>query len=598
MKVIKRSDIELRYKWNLSDIYKDDSCFYTDIDDLNSKLENVDKYKNKLDSNSTTLYTFLNMYESISQKFEKIYAYATLKYCEDTKNVTSQAMYQKANAEVSIFSSKFAFMNNVILNINDSKIDTFISQNSSLKKYKTFIDDIKRTRGHILSDKEETLLAKMNDLLRSSRNIFNSFNNADIKFNDVKDSKNVTHKLTHGNYIKMLKNSDRVLRKNAFLSMYSKYDAYKNTLAEIMLTNLKKDVFLKNARKYNSSLEYFLDQNNIDTKVYDNIIKAVDDSLPCLYNYFEIKKKYLKLDSMHLYDVYLNISNDVPKEINYNDAKDIVLNALSVLGVDYNRILKKALDSRWIDVYETGGKRSGGFSLQVYGVHPYILLNYNNTIDDVSTLAHELGHTIHSYYTINNQPYIYSNYSIFVAEIASTVNECLLSNYLLKNTTDKNTKIYLLSDYIERVRATIYRQTMFAEFEKIIHQKIEQGMSVTIDDLCSLYYTLNQKYFGSNVVIDEQIKMEWARIPHFYNSFYVYQYATGMSCAIYISNKILQNDQDFIAKYIDFLKSGNSMYPLDLLKKLGLDLSETDVFKQAMNVFKAKIIELKNLLGD
>lgn len=595
---MERKDIDKKYIWNLEDIYENIQNWEKAIDNLNNEINKVDNYKKNMILSSDNLYNFLNWYEDVCEQIDKIVEYASLKYCENTKNATYQAMYQKAMSEVTYISSKLSFVNSEIIKLQDSQIQDYYNQNLNLKKYKQFINDIMRMKSHTLNEDKENMLSKLSDFSMSPGNIFSSFNNSDLKFEDVLDSKNIKHKLTHGTYTKYLTSNDRVLRKNAFNNMYDAYYSYKNTLADIFLANVKKDIYFKDIRGYNSSLEYYLNQNNIDTKVYDNIVKVVNDNLIYLQEYLRLKKNYLKLDQMHMYDIYLNIANSKQKDIEFDSAKNIVIDALKVLGDGYISVLKKAFDNRWIDVYETDGKRSGGFTSQVYGVHPYVLLNYNKTLDDVSTIAHELGHAMHSHYTLQNQTYIYSNYCIFVAEIASTVNEYLLNDYLVKNTEDKDTKIYLLNDFLERFRATVYRQTMFAEFEKNVHQNMEESIPVTCDNLCDIYYKLNQKYFGKNIVIDKPIEMEWARIPHFYNSFYVYQYATGMSCAIYIANRILNNDSAIKIKYLDFLKSGDSKYPLDILNDIGINLDDTQVFKEAIDVFNQKLAQLKTLCGD
>ena len=595
---MKRKDINKKYIWNLEDIYENTQSWEKAIDNLNNEINKADSYKQNMLLNSNNLYNFLTWYEYVCEQIDKIVEYASLKYCENTKDDTYQAMYQKAMSEVTYISSKLSFVNSEIIKLQDSQIQDYYNQNLNLKKYKQFIDDIIRMKSHTLSEDKENMLSKLSDFSMSPGNIFSSFNNSDLKFDDVLDSKNIRHKLTHGTYTKYLTSSDRVLRKNAFNNMYDAYYNYKNTLADIFLANIKKDIYYKDIRGYNSSLEYYLNQNNINIKVYDNIIKVVNDNLVYLQEYLNLKKNYLKLDQMHMYDIYLNISNSKQEDIEFDKAKNIVINALKVLGDGYVSVLKEAFDNRWIDVYETDGKRCGGFTSQVYGVHPYVLLNYNKTLDDVSTIAHELGHAMHSYYTLQNQTYIYSNYCIFVAEIASTVNEYLLNDYLIKNTNDKDTKIYLLNDFLERFRATVYRQTMFAEFERDIHQNMEKFIPVTCDNLCDIYYKLNQRYFGKNIVVDKSIEMEWARIPHFYNSFYVYQYATGMSCAIYIANRILNNDNAIKIKYLDFLKSGDSKYPLDILNDIGINLDDTQVFKEAIDVFNQKLSQLKALCGD
>lgn len=592
-----RTSIDKKYIWNLEDIYKSDKDFKNDFNSLSEYLEKLENFKSNLAKDSNTLYNCLSLYDTLNQKFDKVYSYASLKHNENTKDAKYQSLYQKVIAFSSQFSSSVAFVYTEILSIDDNILNKYIEENEELKKYDIFIKEIIRNKKHILSQKEEELLGKLSDFSNSPSSIFKMYDNADISFNDVQDSNGKTHNLTHGNYILMLTSKDKVLRENAFKEMANQYIKNKNTLSEILLSNIKKDVFYKTVRKYNSSIQQALDEDNIDVSVYNNLIKSVDEGLPILQRYLSLKKKVLNLDEFHLYDCYLNVASESDKKVNYDDAVDIVLKALSVLGDKYIKDLKNGFDSRWVDVFETDGKRSGAYESQVYGVHPYVSLNYNSSIEDVSTIAHELGHAMHSYYTINTQPYIYANYKIFVAEVASTVNECLLSEYLIKNEKDKQTKIYLLNDFIEKIRLTIFRQTMFAEFEKIVHEKVENMESLTSDDMCNIYYELNKKYFGKDVIVDKEIEIEWARIPHFYNSFYVYKYATGMSAALAISSRIISGDNTTLTNYLEFLKKGDSQYPIDLLKAVGVDLSTDKPVKEAMKVFEEKVSELTELIN-
>ena len=422
------------------------------------------------------------------------------------------------------------------------------------------------------------------------------FNNADIKFPFVKDEDGEEVEVTKGRYIKFLESKDRRVRADAFQALYSSYTNSRNTLSSMLLSNVKKNKFYSSVRKYGSALESSLDSDNISTDVYDNLIKTVNDNLHLMQRYLKLRKKALKLDELHMYDLYVPIVDQPKKNILYGDAMKMVENGLNPLGEEYLGYLKQGFNSGWIDIFENEGKTSGAYSWGAYKTHPYVLLNYQGTINDVFTLAHEMGHALHSFYTNKTQPYIYSEYRIFVAEVASTLNEALLMHHLLQETQDKQEKAYLLNHHLEEFRGTIFRQVMFAEFEKVVHEKVEHGEALTTDALCSIYRDLNTRYFGSEVVIDEDISIEWARIPHFYNSFYVYKYATGFSAAISLANQILTEGKPAVDRYINFLSSGGSDYPLELLKKAGVDLSTPKPVQDALNEFKKTLEELEKLI--
>lgn len=422
------------------------------------------------------------------------------------------------------------------------------------------------------------------------------YNNADIKFPSILDENGESVELTKGRYIKFLESKDRRVRKDAFHALYSTYSAQKNTLAASLTANVKKNRFYSSVRRYNSSLEWSLDADNIPTGVYTNLIETIDKNLPLLHRYLRLRKKALKLDELHMYDLYVPLVEEDKRNIPYEEACQMVIEGLWPLGSEYNGYLKQGFDSGWIDVYENEGKTSGAYSWGTYKTHPYVLLNYQGTINDVFTIAHEMGHSLHTFYTQKTQPYIYSEYKIFVAEVASTVNEAILMQYLLENTPDRNKKAYLLNHYLEEFRGTVFRQVMFAEFEKIIHERVEQGEALTEQGLSSIYHDLNEKYFGCEVHIDNDIDMEWARIPHFYRSFYVYKYATGFSAAVSLSSQILKEDKPAVDRYINFLKSGSSDYPLELLKKAGVDLSTPKPVQDALDVFAKTLDALEDII--
>lgn len=439
---------------------------------------------------------------------------------------------------------------------------------------------------------KEALIAQVYEIANSPSNIFYMLNNADIDFGEVTDSKGDEHKLTHGSYSSLLESSDRELRKNAFEKLYATYFKQKNTLAAIYSSSVKKDLFTTRVRNYDTCLNAMLFANNIPTSVYTSLIETVNKHLPLLHKYVSIRKKMLGLDDLSMYDLYTPIVADVDTPISYEEAKTTVLEAVKPLGKEYCDILNKAMnEEKWVDIYENVGKRSGAYSWGAYGVHPYVSLNYANNLDSMFTLAHEMGHAMHSYYTWENQPVVYGDYTIFVAEVASTVNEALLMEHLLKTTTDKKQRLYLLNHFMDQFKGTLFRQTMFAEFELKTHTMAEQSEALTFDSMCEIYYELNKKYYGNEIISNEEIKWEWARIPHFYTAFYVYQYATGYSAAIALSNKILK--ENGAEDYINFLKGGSSKYSIDLLKGAGVDMTTSEPVEKALSVFKNILDEME-----
>jgi oligoendopeptidase F len=442
------------------------------------------------------------------------------------------------------------------------------------------------TKEHSLSDKEEAILAKVANVTGVSGDIFSKFNNADVKFKKVTDSKGEEHDLTNGRYGALMESQDRELRKSAFENLYASYKDNINTIAAMFYGNVKQAVFYADVRKYNSSLERYLSGSFIPTDVYKSLINTVNENLDLMHRYVSLRKKELNLSELHFYDIYAPMVKDFNWEVSYEEAKEMALKALAPMGEDYVEIVKSGYENGWVDVYENKGKRSGAFSWGCYGTHPYIFLNYTDTLNDVFTLIHETGHAMHTYYSNNTQPYVYAGYRIFVAEVASTVNESLLMQYLLKNCTDKEQKKYLLNHYFEQFKGTLYRQTMFAEFEMKAHEMVENGEVLSASNLCELYKGLNEKYFGKDMIIDDNIAYEWARIPHFYTPFYVYQYATGYSAAIAISLKILEGDKEVLEGYKKFLKSGSSMHPIELLKLAKVDMTKPEVVSDALKVFK------------
>ncbi len=595
-KIAKRDEIPKEFKWILEKMYENEKKWSEDFQIIRELAKETTKFSGKLEDSSENLYKILKLSDEISQKMENVFVYAKMRKDEDNTVAKYQAMTDKAQALNVEISSSLSFIVPEIIGIEEEKIKAFLKENKDLNLYKFYLEELLRQKDHILSQKEEQLLAQMGELSAAPRNIFSMINNADIKFPTIVDESGNELEVTKGRYIKLLESKERRVRKEAFKALYSSYEKQKNTIASTLNYSVKKDVFYSKIRKYNSALESSLDDDNIPISVYDNLIKTVEKHMDTMYRYVKLRKKVLGVDELHMYDLFAPMVKEVEFDVPYGEAKEEVKNGLRPLGEEYLGLLQKGYDEGWIDVYENEGKTSGAYSWGTHNSNPYVLLNYQDSVNDMFTLAHEMGHSLHSYYSHENQPYVYSGYKIFVAEVASTVNEALLMEYLLGKTKDKNKRIYLLNHYLEQFRGTVYRQTMFAEFEKIIHEKVEQGEALTPEVFCEIYEKLNKKYYGPDIVIDDEIKMEWARVPHFYNAFYVYKYATGYSAAISLSQKILNEGTPAVDKYINFLKGGGSKYPIDLLKGAGVDMTTTEPVEKALGVFEKLVTEMEELL--
>lgn len=579
-----RDEILEEYKWDLSSIYQNKKSWEEDIKEVDILGDKLEKYKDKVSEEN--IFEVINFSLEISSKLENIYVYSKLLYDENTKDPKRQSMVDKAEYINVKISEKIAFIEPNIMKLDIKKIRGI----DKLKEYSKYIEDMFRQKKHILSKEEENILASMGEVFSSSENTFGLLNEADLEFGNIENEEKELVRLTHGNYIKFLESHDRKVREASFKRVYGTYEKLKNTFSGLLKNHMKKNTVVSRIRKYDSPIEMFLDGNKISPKVYESLIEVVGENLEYLHKYIDKRKDILGLEDLHMYDLYVPLVKDIDKTIGYDEAREILMKGLEPLGEEYLSIVRKGLDSKWVDVYESDGKRSGAYSWGTYSSKPYILLNYHDRIDDVFTLAHEMGHSIHSYYTRNAQPYVYGDYSIFLAEIASTVNEILLINYLLENSKDESEKRYLLNYYIEQFRGTVYRQTMFAEFERDIYELISKGEDVNVEVLKKTYIGLNKKYFGENIIIDEEIEMEWARIPHFYYNFYVYQYATGFSIASYFAGKILEGDISTRDNYIKFLKSGSSDYPTYILKNIGVDVEDKKVYQESLKTFK-KLIE-------
>ena len=596
-KLKKRNEVEPQHKWKIEDLYQNDEQWQEEVEVINTLVDELKQYQGKLGDSAESLYSFLSLSDKVDQLVERVYVYANQKFHEDTTNGTYQELADKATNVMMTVNSALSFTTPEILTIPEERIRGFYEEKIELLQYQRMIQEIMKDKPHTLSSEMEELLAQTAEIADGPDNTFSMLNNADIKFPTIIGEDGEEIEITHGRYIKLMESPDRRVRKETFEGLYSSYKKLKNTLASLYSTNVKKDIFYAKARKFNSSLESALNGSRIPVEVYQNLIEAVHENLPAMYKYMEIRKKALKVDELHMYDIYAPIVSDFKMEVSFEEAKQIVKEGLKPLGEEYLSILQEGFDNGWIDIYENEGKRSGAYSWGAYGTHPFVLLNYQNNLNNTFTLAHEMGHAIHSYYSDKNQPITYAGYRIFVAEVASTCNEALLMAHLIGNAKDKKEKAYLINYHLEQFRGTLYRQTMFAEFEMLTHQMAEEGQALTAETLSKLYYDLNKKYFGDNVVIDEDIAMEWARIPHFYRNFYVYQYATGYSAAIALSKRILEKGESAVEEYIhNFLCGGSSKDPIDLLKGAGVDMSSKEPVEQALKVFADLVDQLEELI--
>ena len=591
-----RADADPKYTWALEDIYPSDEAWDAAYAEAQNFSRQISAFRGRLGSSARTLLEFLQLGETISVAFDSLYGYAQRRSDEDTAVSKYQGMSSKAISLMVAVDAAGSFETPELLAIPDEKLDQFYQELPELTVYRTYLDNLRRKRAHILSDAEEKLLASAGEISQSPDTIYSMFADADLKFPPAVDSAGNEHELTHGSYIPLMHSTDRVLRKSAFQSLYSMYGKFRNTAAAILTAQVKQLKFHADARRYPSTLHMSLDSSNVPTEVYTNLIQAVHDNMQPMYRYVALRKKLLGVDELHMYDLYTPIVADADEKIPYEQAKETVLRALAPMGEDYLNILREGFDNRWIDVYENVGKCSGAYSAGLR-VHPYVLLNYADTLDSMFTLAHEMGHAIHSYLSNKNHPVIYSDYVIFVAEVASTCNEALLMQYLLNNTTDPRKRAYLINYFLEQFRTTLYRQTMFAEFELEINRRNEAGESLTAEVYNQIYHDLNVRYFGDGIVIDPEIDLEWARIPHFYYDYYVYQYATGYAAAIALSRRILREGEPAVRDYLEFLSGGCSKDPISLLRGAGVDMATTQPITEALRLFDELIDEMEQLLS-
>ena len=595
-KVLKREEVQKEYTWALEDFYESNEKCREDIQLLEGKIEEFLACKGNLGESGESLKTALDAYFTLAQNLEKVYVYAAQKLHQDMGNGAQQNLEKSAQILMNKFYAAVSFMEPEILTIPEETLKSWIQEVPGMELYGYFLENILKEKAHTLDEKTEELLARAREIGEAPSNIFAMFNNADVRFEDVTDKDGQKHPLTVGLYGNYIKSKDRELRKSAMENLYKVYRQFTNTLSAAFDANLRSADFFAKEHRYGSAREASLAANHIPVPVYDNLLEAVNKNLPLLHRYMDIRKKALNLSELHMYDLYVPMVGDVDGEYSFEEAKEIVRKALVPLGEDYLELLEKGFSERWIDVYENEGKRTGAYSWGVYGVHPYVLLNYHGSLHDVFTLAHEMGHSMHSWYSNHKQPYAYSQYSIFVAEVASTLNEALLIHYLLKNSKDQTERAYLVNYFLEQFRTTLYRQTMFAEFERDAHAMVNEGGALTAETLNELYGNLNKKYFGENVICDPEISYEWSRIPHFYTPFYVYQYSTGFSAAIAISNKILKGEEGIVEKYKEFLSGGSSMTPIELLRICGVDMESREPVESALEVFREYLDEMEKLL--
>jgi len=587
----RRDQISEKYKWDLSLIYNDEDKWTLDYLAVESIIPKFKNYKGRVMVSADGLYEIVNLSFETSRKLEKLYMYAHLNYDSDTSVNKYQVLVGKVQNLYKKYDEETTFIGPEILKSSYSKVKEYYNEFEGLKQYDNYFKEIFRYKKHTLSVKEEKILSSMGNLFNVPSKTYNFLTDTDMRFGFIKDEEGNEVELTNNNYSKYISSNNREVRKEAFIKMYETYKQFINTAASTLYGEIEGNVNISKLRHYNSAIGMTLYSDNINLSVYNNLIDTVSKNLDKLFKYYDLRKKVLKLDDIHLYDIYTNLIENSDKDYSLDEAKTLVINSLSVLGEDYITNLTKAFDEKWIDVYSNVGKRSGAYSSGSYDTNPYILLNYQGKLKDVSTMAHELGHSLHTYYSIKNNNYQDSHYAIFVAEVASTVNELLLCKYMLQKSVDKDEKLTILNKMLELFKGTIYRQTMFAEYEKIIYEKCENDEILTQELLSDIYYDINKKYFGSDFIVDEQIRYEWARIPHFYYLFYVYKYATGLSAACYIVNNILSGKEGYIEKYLEFLKSGSKDYPIELLKIADVDMNDPKVVESAIQMFDETIDE-------
>ncbi|MWC28897.1 oligoendopeptidase F [Paenibacillus sp. MMS18-CY102] len=591
--VPKRSETAAEHHWKLEDLFGDQASWDREYALAKEQIKKAAEYEGKL-ADPAQLKACFELEDELSLHVERLYVFANMRHHEDTAEPTYQALSDKTKKLSVETGEALSYVTPEVLSLSDEQLDALIN-NSDLALYKKTLEEMRRQKAHILSKSEEALLAQVGSVTQAPNTIYSMLSNADLKFPKVKNEQGEEVELTQGRYIQFLESKNREVRENAFKAMYDTYNKLRNTTAATLNANVTKNVFYSRARKYPSSLEMSLFGDNIPKEVYTNLIDTIHKHLPLMYRYMELRKKLLGVDELHMYDLFAPLVDEFKMDITYDQAKATVKESLKPLGDAYLNVLQEGFDQGWIDVYENEGKRSGAYSWGAYGTHPYVLLNHKDNLNSMFTLTHEMGHAMHSYYSDTTQNYRDAQYTIFLAEVASTLNEALLMDYMLNKSTDPKEKMYLLTYYADQFRTTVFRQTMFAEFEKIVHERTEAGESLTPQDLSKIYYDLNVLYYGKGMVVDKDIEVEWARIPHFYTSFYVYKYATGFSAATSFAKQILDEGAPAVERYLGFLKSGGSDYSINILKRAGVDMSTPEPIEQAMAVFEQLIEQMEEL---
>ena len=592
-----RTEIPEATKWHLEDIFSDNDLWEKEFTHIEKLLGEGKKFEGHLAEAPETLIACFEWLDDLSLEIEEVYTYSRMRRDEDNRSAIYQALTDRAGALAVKVSSAASFVVPELLAMPEERLMEFRATSKKMELYNHAFEDILRKKEHILSSVEEKLLAEVGELAEAPGAIFSMANNADLKFPSIVDEAGESVELTKGNFIQFMESHKQGVRKTAFETLYHTYEKQKNTWAATLNSSVKADVFYAKARKYPSAIEASLDDDRVPLKVYDSLIETVHEFLPQMHRYIQLRKKALKLEALHMYDIYVPIVPETKMAITFDQAKDMLVEGLKPLGSDYIKILEEGFQKKWIDVYENEGKTSGAYSWGTYRSHPYVLLNHQDTLDSMFTLAHEMGHSVHTYLSNEKQPHLYAGYKIFVAEVASTLNEALVMEQLLDVTKDPKTLAYLINHYLEQFRGTIFRQTMFAEFEKKIHAVVEEGGALTADSLSEIYRELNAVYYGSEVILDPEIALEWARIPHFYNAFYVYKYATGFSAATAFARAILDEGEPAVARYLAFLSGGSSDYPIDLLRKAGVDMETPVPVRNALQVFTGLVERLETLLA-
>ena len=591
-----RSQVDPANTWAITDLYPSDQAWRESYESVRGLVRGLAEYRGRLAESAATLLAFLRLQDEISLQGDRMISYAFRKSDEDTRNPVYQEMSAQAQNLLVELSQALSFQTPELLAIEDAALEAFCAQEPALAHYRLMLSRIRSRKDHTLSPDGEALLASAERMAQAPDDIFSLLNDADMTYPDAVDGKGEVHPVTHGNYVSLLQSADRTLRKSAFQSLYGVYGQFRNTCAAILGAQMKQLQFFADARRYPSALHAALAETEVDPQIYRNLIQTVHDNLGAMHRYVRLRKQLLGVDKLHYYDLYTPIVADEDAGIPFEQAKDMAREALAPLGEDYLKILSEGFDNRWIDVYENQGKRSGAYSAGVYGVHPYVLLNYTDTLDDVFTLVHEMGHALHSYLSNRTQSVTYAGYKIFVAEVASTCNEALLMQHLLSKTTEPRRRAYLINHFLEQFRGTLYRQTMFAEFELWCSEQTQKGQPLTAEALNEKYAQLNALYYGEDIEPDPEIALEWARIPHFYYNFYVYQYATGFASAIALSQRILKEGRPAVDDYLRFLSGGCSADPVSLLRGAGVDISSPAPIVDALKLFDALIGEMEGLM--